>query len=193
MKLKEIEPGMIIHCKNDEEKKALHEELCRIGNMINSNNGLDSFENFKSGIDGVNYEIKDLKVFVWGFTRLPATHEFTDLIIPELTTEEVLQIRNKLSFDFVREYLGFCYGKSLDEMLREATPEQIIDMCNVWKSDHEKKEPEIEWVYKVYDGKTGKFFDTEKDAIEYCESVVRNNPEICTFIDKLCRVKGGTE
>ena len=31
MRLKEIKPGMVIHCKNDEEKKALLEEAERIG------------------------------------------------------------------------------------------------------------------------------------------------------------------
>lgn len=31
MKLKEIKPGMIIHCKNEDEKKAILEEAERIG------------------------------------------------------------------------------------------------------------------------------------------------------------------
>ena len=31
MRLKEIKPGMVIHCKNDEEKKALLEEAERLG------------------------------------------------------------------------------------------------------------------------------------------------------------------
>ena len=31
MRLKEIKPGMVIHCKSDEEKKALLEEAERLG------------------------------------------------------------------------------------------------------------------------------------------------------------------
>ena len=36
MRLKEIKPGMAIHCKNDEEKKALLEEAERLGYLWNS-------------------------------------------------------------------------------------------------------------------------------------------------------------
>ena len=31
MRLKEFKPGMVIHCKNDEEKKTLLEEAERLG------------------------------------------------------------------------------------------------------------------------------------------------------------------
>ena len=144
MRLKEIKPGMVIHCKSNDEQKALYDELCRIGNMTDSYS--DSFDNFKDA--DCNYKIQDLKRGTWSFTTEPATVEFSDLIIPdpELSAEEVLQIIKKLEFEFVREYLGLPYGKSLDGMLRDADPRKIIDMCVKWKFDHEKKELEIETV-----------------------------------------------
>ena len=142
MRLKEIKPGMVIHCKNDEEKRALYQELCRIGN-IRTDLYEDSFPNFKN--NRFSYLIKDLKNQTWGIADC-ATVEFSDLIIPELTVEEVLKIRNELDAAFVRDYLGIFCEMSLDKILRNATPEQIIDMCRQWKSDHEKKEPEIETV-----------------------------------------------
>ena len=38
MRLKEIKPGMVIRCRNEEEKKALLEEAERLGyHWINSN------------------------------------------------------------------------------------------------------------------------------------------------------------
>ena len=40
MKLKEIKPGMVIHYKNDEEKKLLLEELERLGYVWYSSNTL---------------------------------------------------------------------------------------------------------------------------------------------------------
>ena len=35
MRLKEIKPGMVIHCKSDKEKKALLEEAERLGYFWN--------------------------------------------------------------------------------------------------------------------------------------------------------------
>ena len=143
MRLKEIKPGMVIHCKSLDEQKALYDELCRIGNM-KTDSYTDSLDNFTNA--DCNYRIGNLKRETWCFTTEPATVEFSDLIIHEMSAEEVLQIVKKLEFEFVREYLGLPYGKSLDGMLFDAEPRTIIDMCEQWKSDHEKKEPEIETV-----------------------------------------------
>lgn len=143
MRLKEIKPGMVIHCKSLDEQKALYDELCRIGNMKTDSytGSLDYFTDADC-----NYRIGNLKRETWCFTTEPATVEFSDLIIHEMSAEEALQIVKKLEFEFVREYLGLPYGKSLDGMLFDAEPRTIIDMCEQWKADHEKKEPEIETV-----------------------------------------------
>ena len=188
MRLKEIKPGMVIHCKNDEEKKALYQELCRIGN-IRTDLYEDSFPNFKN--NRFSYLIKDLKNQTWGIADC-ATVEFSDLIIPELTVEEVLKIRNELDAAFVRDYLGIFCEMSLDKILRNATPEQIIDMCRQWKSDHEKKDPEVEWVYRVFGAENfgEKFFDTEEEAIKRCEELAKSQKtKQYARYERVCRVK----
>lgn len=110
MRLKEIKPGMAIHCKNDEEKKALYDELCRIGHM-KLDSFYDSFRNFK--ITSNNYIIKNLKLETWGFTDDTATVEFSDLILPELTAEELLNTIKEIcaSSNTCNDMCLLCDGK----------------------------------------------------------------------------------
>lgn len=153
MRLKEIKPGMAVHCKSDDEKKALLEEAERLGYVWYSTKNKPT-ERSVSGIGNtIHFYDKGTSSFSADYKHI--THscqtgdsviEFSDLIIPEMSAEEVLQIVKKLEFEFVREYLGLPYGKSLDGMLFDAEPRKIIDMCEKWKADHEKKEPEIETV-----------------------------------------------
>lgn len=149
MRLKEIKPEMVIHCKNDEEKKALLEEAERLGYIWYASKKKPT-KKCPSGNTIYFYDADgstDYKHITHSPFDVDGTIEFSDLIMPELTVEEVLQIRNELSFDFVREYLGLCHGhNSVDEMLRIASVEQILDMCYQWKAEHEKKEPVIETV-----------------------------------------------
>ena len=143
MRLKEIKPGMVIHCKNDEEKRALYQELCRIGN-IRTDLYEDSFPNFKN--NRFSYLIKDLKNQTWGIADC-ATVEFSDLILPELTAEEAIKIFGEIC-------KGSCQACPLYavepyeacENLCYENPEKIVEILAQWKSDHEKKEPEIETV-----------------------------------------------
>ena len=143
MKLKEIKPGMVIHCKNDEEKKALYQELCRIGN-IRTDLYEDSFPNFKN--NRFSYLIKDLKNQTWGIADC-ATVEFSDLILPELTAEEAIKIFGEIC-------KGSCQACPLYavepyeacENLCYENPEKIVEILAQWKANHEKKEPEIETV-----------------------------------------------
>ena len=140
MRLKEIKPGMAIHCKNDEEKKALYQELCRIGN-IRTDLYEDSFPNFKN--NRFSYLIKDLKNQTWGIADC-ATVEFSDLILPELTAEEALQIASEFCKNTSRcadcPIFGNCY-KDCD-----SDKGKVVEVLCKWKSDHDKKEPEIETV-----------------------------------------------
>ena len=143
MKLKEIKPGMVIHCKNDEEKKALYQELCRIGN-IRTDLYEDSFPNFKN--NRFSYLIKDLKNQTWGIADC-ATVEFSDLILPELSAGEAIKIFGEIC-------KGSCQACPLYavepyeacENLCYENPEKIVEILAQWKANHEKKEPEIETV-----------------------------------------------
>ena len=140
MKLKEIKPGMVIHCKNDEEKKALYQELCRIGN-IRTDLYEDSFPNFKN--NRFSYLIKDLKNQTWGIADC-ATVEFSDLILPEMTAEEVLQIASEFCQNTSRcadcTIHGNCYRDC------DSDKGKVVEVLCKWKSDHKKKEQEIETV-----------------------------------------------
>ena len=140
MKLKEIKPGMVIHCKNDEEKKALYQELCRIGN-IRTDLYEDSFPNFKN--NRFSYLIKDLKNQTWGIADC-ATVEFSDLILPELKAEEVLQIASEICKDTSHcadcPIHGNCYRDC------DSDKGKVVEVLCKWKSDHKKKEQEIETV-----------------------------------------------
>lgn len=143
MRLKEIKPGMAIYCKNDEEKRALYEELCRIGNM-RTNDYNDSFSNFVN--NHFCYLIKDLNGETWGIADC-ATDEFSDLILPDMTAEEAIKIQSEVCKCGCSE----CPLYSVDGYegcgeLRTKNPEKAVEILAKWKADHEKKEPEIETV-----------------------------------------------
>ena len=148
MKLKEIKPGMAIHCKNDEEKKALLEEAERLGYVwiVNGKNPTD-----ETTISGSTIHIL-LKHITWSDTTEGAI-EFSDLILPEMTAEELLNILNEIIHCGVRR-CDECplaeNGETLctDDVggVKISNPDKLISICQQWKSDHEKKEPEIETV-----------------------------------------------
>ena len=148
MKLKEIKPGMAIHCKNDEEKKALLEEAERLGYVwiVNGKNPTD-----ETTISGSTIHIL-LKHITWSDTTEGAI-EFSDLILPEMTAEELLNILNEIIHCGVRR-CDECplaeNGETLctDDVggVKISNPDKLISICQQWKSDHDKKEPEIETV-----------------------------------------------
>lgn len=205
MKFKSIEPGMVIHCKTVEEKNMLYDELCRIGNMTTGN---DKRSNF---LEANTYGIKNLKNETWEFSYKKPTHEFSDLIIPEeeLSAVEVPKIMRELEFDYVKDFLGIeNYGRTLDEMLNiDATPEQVVEICQKWKADHEKKAPEVEWVWKGFifeitsDGEyhlLGEYdlsgYEYEESAQEFMEEelkeyVLTQEGNYIAVVRHICRVK----
>ena len=148
MKLKEIKPRMAIHCKNDEEKKALLEEAERLGYVwiVNGKNPTD-----ETTISGSTIHIL-LKHITWSDTTEGAI-EFSDLILPEMTADELLNILNEIIHCGVRR-CDECplaeNGETLctDDVggVKISNPDKLISICQQWKSDHKKKEPEIETV-----------------------------------------------
>ena len=146
MRLKEIKPGMVIHCKTQDDLKVL------------SDAGISSC--FGSRIDEYMRPacfviIGDNDEADWTIKmELALEHgkitEFSDLIIPDLTAEEVLQVINDIcntysncSYDCKKE-CPFCNGYCKEWMAKH--PEETVAICAKWKSDHEKKKPEIETV-----------------------------------------------
>ena len=148
MKLKEIKPRMVIHCKNDEEKKALLEEAERLGYVwiINGKNPTD-----ETTISGSTIHIL-LKHITWSDTTEGAI-EFSGLILYEMTAEELLNILNEIIHCGVRR-CDECplaeNGETLctDDVggVKISNPDKLISICQQWKYEHEKKEPEIETV-----------------------------------------------
>lgn len=144
MRLKEIKPGMVIHCKNDDEKKAILEEAERLGYLWYCDRSKPT-ENVYTGNTIHFYEENVLDNFknITCSNKTDGVTEFSDLILPELTAEEVLEICHKI-----------CRNKSCDECLMSENCfagddldfKKVIEICEQWKSDHEKKEPEIETV-----------------------------------------------
>ena len=98
MRLKEIKPGMVIHCKNDEEKKALLEEAERLGyrwggtaNLPTSMpNNLGSTIHFHEKNEFIGF-----KHITWS-EKTEGVTEFSDLILPELTAEETIKLHTEV-------------------------------------------------------------------------------------------------
>ena len=148
MRLKEIKPGMAIHCKNDEEKKALLEEAERLGYVwiVNGKNPTD-----ETTISGSTIHIL-LKHITWSDTTEGAI-EFSDLILPEMTAEELLNILNEIIHCGVRRCDECPLAENGETLCTDdaggvkiSNPDKLISICQQWKSNHEKKEPEIETV-----------------------------------------------
>ena len=168
MRLKEIKPGMVIHCKTKEEMEEL-------SNHIEFSIGVEHIWNY--GHDGVRrdcIEINDMGQYD-GFCTYDyfaneigcKITEFSDLILPELTAEEVLQAMGEIcnSQQFCNDCpiskaikdngkgTSYCFNK-----LHTHT-DKVINVCAQWKSDHEKKDPEIEteWFWQ------GRIFKINED------------------------------
>ena len=157
MRLKEIKPGMVIHCKNDEEKKALLEEAERLGYKWNNNCVPTDCSMFKKTGMTIHFYRKtaliDFKHILWS-SETDGVIEFSDLILPELTAEEVVPILTEIC----NRYNGNedCEGCPLNGLEHICNGnecpftfkyyKQVIEICAQWKSTNKKKEPEIETV-----------------------------------------------
>lgn len=191
MKLKEIKPGMVIHCKTQEEKIALLEEADRLGYKWNNNCVPTDCRMIEDSGMTIHFHGKtvwmDFKSITWS-DKTEVVTEFSDLIIPEISVEEALQIVTEICNSTQ------CYKCPMEENCFTETnsdKKKVIEICKQWKSDHEKKEPEIEWFWKGYvvGGTDCKEADTEQEAMEWCENYVKEHPEAkCTY-KHVCRVK----
>ena len=195
MRLKEIKPGMVIHCKNDEEKKALLEEAERLGYRWKSDAKLPTDKTVDSGMT-IHFcnknEWNDYKHIAWS-DKTDGVTEFSDLILPELTAEEAIKINTELCSGTCEE----CPLYNVDEYsdcddLCINNPEKAVEILAQWKSNHEKKEPEIEWVYRVFGAENfgEKFFQTEEEAINRCEELAKSQKtKQYARYERVCRVK----
>lgn len=150
MRLKPIKPGMVIHCKDEAELTELLKEAERLGYVWydSKQKPTEKLNCEGNTIHFYNKEKRyDYKHIIWSDNTEGVT-EFSDLILPELTPDETLRAFGEICtcvgcsrcpFDSIK-------GDSdcptfLIEHYKEA-----VEICAQWKSDHAKKEPEIETV-----------------------------------------------
>lgn len=69
--------------------------------------------------------------------------EFSDLVLPELSAEEVLEICHKICEG---THCGKCVMRRDCYARKGSDSKKVIKICAQWKADHEKKEPEVETV-----------------------------------------------
>ena len=196
MKLKEIKPGMAIHCKNYEEKKALLEEAERLGykwsnTCVPTDSRMVEIAEMTIHFYGKS-EYANFKHITWS-DKTDGVTEFSDLILPDMTAEEAIKLFGELC-------IGSCQGCPLHRVddyencfsFCFDNPEKAVELLAQWKSEHEKKEPEIEWVYRVFGSENygEKFFHTEEEAIKRCEELAKSQKtKQYARYERVCRVK----
>ncbi len=150
MRLKEIERFTVIHCDTRDKvaeifKKAKEGDFpVDIWNKHKENTCVRVCDGVVAGYDRIDYYIeKGYKIT-----------EFSDLIIPELSAKEVLEIMGEICRESCCEE---CPLRPNDYCLIDKSKigtfcDDAIDICTKWREDHpkkKKKELETEWVYVV--------------------------------------------
>ena len=192
MKLKEIKPGMKIHCNSLEEYNLLEEEVKRLGYGKLPIRGVALSGKIGEHVFPIP-EDKEYEI-LWEYYHDDRSYtEFSDLIIPEMSAEEAFSIYK----DICKHYFS-CEECPLSNpaytncgMFIRDNSEKAIDIMGKWKSDHEKKEPEIEWVYRVFGAENNgeKFFKTEEEAIKRCEELAKSQKsKQYARYERVCRV-----
>lgn len=165
IKLKPIKPGMVIHCPTEEEAEELFKCLNELGYKWDSGMALESgrtnYTHHDIWKDGTCYGIYEHGRITFGNINAFCGSkwkvvEFSDLIEPGLTPEETLRILSEATEFYCKNskcskcpfgYVNNGTGVYLCGIASFSGNEQkIIEICRQWKADHEKKEPEVEWV-----------------------------------------------
>ena len=183
MRLKEIKPGMVIHCNTQEEANKLCDAVCA------SKQWKEYWGIYK---DDTCYQIGYHAMKTFGSSNSYSDFiitEFSDLILPELTAYEVLNTCHTICEE---NSCNQCLMRNDCFTCKDSDAKKIIEICEQWKSDHEKKEPEIEWVYRVFGAENygEKFFQTEEEAIKRCEELAKSQKtKQYARYERICRVK----
>ena len=192
MRLKEIKPGMAVKCRTKEEATVLWTWFFDNG-YVRLGMDADGLDNFLRCISDSRYGINK-NGNSWGTYGENDEDiekiEFSDLIIPELSAEEVLQICAEICNE--SECLVCPLGEEHCFNDKDTDKSGIVAICEKWKSDHEKKEPEIEWVFKGVADIVGcneiEFFVSDEAAMEWCERRTLETGNNHAYVP-VCRVK----
>lgn len=142
MRLKEIKPGMVIHCNDRNEIKAISDAgfVGISGGLITEYMTPECYVIIKKGY--ADWALDKNIALKYGNII-----DFSDLILPEITAEEAIKINTELCAGTCDECpLYNVDGYSDCDDLCIKNPEKAVELLAKWKSDHEKKEPEIETV-----------------------------------------------
>lgn len=186
IKLKEIKPGMVIHCLTKEEAKALFEHLNEVGYTWDGgeelNNGNTKYEEYGGR---TCYKIYENDTITYGYKEyflrkgLKIT-KFSDLIEPELEPEEVIRLLSDMCHNnrcFEDCPIGKIRTNQSCNEFRRDNPEKVMKVLRQWKADHEKKEPEVKWHFHAEVHGNGfdsvKNCDTEEEAIQFIEEELK--------------------
>lgn len=157
MKLKEINPGMVIHCKTKEEMECLLEHLHADVTADDIWRKSDSFgrtDCIRVGSDGLLCRISSIGDYQGFGSEIT---EFSDLVLPQLSAEEVLDIIGDICSRYINgecQYNGEpcpLSGNSecmLNSLHNAGMSREVVTICEEWKAEKEKKEAkmEFEWV-----------------------------------------------
>ena len=192
MKLKQIKPNMAIHCTTKEQVRYLVDNKLAEEWTLEKSLPIWFISSKGTTICSCAQEIYNDGITgnEWCESKGYECAEFPDLIIQELTAEEAVEWLCKHYCD--REFNKVFGGDfTMDELHDVMTPDEVVRRITQWKSEREKKYPEIEWFWKSYVvcGSDYKEADTEQEAMEWCEYYVKEHPEAkCTY-KHVCRVK----
>jgi hypothetical protein len=192
MRLKEIKPGMVIHCKTEEEKMALKTEL--------KNRCYHWTGGFNIGDVSVWGGELDLLIFVkednniqWarpseGQIENANIIEFSDLIIPELSAKEVLETLHDMCSFYNSEGRQcddcpadpYCVSMSFKDGM-----DSFLDACTKWREEHpkeEEREVEVEqfWEIKCLEDPsyhTTEHYKDEAEALRMCVILAQKDPK----------------
>lgn len=159
MRLKDIKPGMVIHCKTEEEAKELMLHLESKG--LTWGTGENPTCNNRFSILGgfTCYKIHEGYLTFDCYSHFESSNskitEFSDLIIPELSAKEVLEALHDMCQFYNSEGRQcddcpadpYCVSMSFKDGM-----DSFLDACTKWREEHpkeKKKELETEWVYVV--------------------------------------------
>lgn len=188
MRLGEIKPHMVIHCGTRKEADMLCDA---VGASLSWKENWDLYK------DRTCYETDEDGLYCYGTVdSFSEEHifEFSDLIIPELSAEEVLRICTEICTTApncdVCPMQGNCFKND------KCDHAKVIEICEQWKVDHEKKEPEVEWVFDCFQNSNIKnapdpvVVETEEEAKKYCKEMAKKYVGEAFAYIPVCRVKG---
>lgn len=187
MRLKEIKPGMVIHCKTEEEAKELMFLCDKKGLTWCTGEKASSNTRFSVLSDRTCYRIHEDHVTYDNYAHYSSENyiitEFSDLIIPELSAKEVLEIMGEIcnSIHGCDSHCPTWVHCSHKEFGSKA--EETIAICTKWREEHpkeEEKELETEWVYVV---RIIKVHDNGKKECVHEVDYGRNEQKEFAFVD----------